>query len=136
MRKVNEKSAEVNRKLMDRYVPKIEELLTSEQLERLKQIHLQAAGIEAWLEPALAQELSLSEVQKAQLAELRNEYSRRQQQLDGDFLQRLSRIREMNTERDAKANDVLNESQKARLAELKGRAFDVSQLSFRRRGNN
>lgn len=136
MRKVNDKSAEINRKLMERFVPKMEELLTSEQSERLRQIHLQAAGIEAWLEPQMASQLDLSEVQKAMLAELRNDYSRRQQQLDGDFTQRLNRIREMNTERDAKAMEVLNDSQKAKLADLKGKPFDVSQLSFRRRGNN
>jgi hypothetical protein len=136
MRKVNERSAEVTRKLLDRFVPKLEELLTSEQIQRLKEIHLQAAGIEVWLEPSFAQQLDLSEVQKALLAELRNEYSRRQQQLDGDFTQRLNRIREMNNERDAKAIEILIETQKAKLAELKGKPFDVSQLSFRRRGNN
>jgi hypothetical protein len=136
MRKVSEKSAEVNRNLTARFLPKLEELLTSEQIKRLKQIQLQAAGIEVWLEPLWAKELDLSEVQKAQLAELRNDYNRRQQQLDGDFQQRLVRIREMNTERDAKATEILNDAQKTKLAELKGKPFDVSQLSYRRRGNN
>jgi hypothetical protein len=136
MRKVNERSLEVNRKLLARFLPKIEELLTGEQLARLKQIQLQAAGIEVWLEPLLAKELDLSEAQMTQLGELRNEYSRRQTQLDGDFQQRFSRIRELTAERDQQAMTVLNEAQKAKLEELKGKPFDVSQLSFRRRGNN
>src|SRR6478736_4322453 len=129
MRKVNEKSAEVNRNLAARYLPKLEELQTGEQIARLKQIQLQANGIEVWLEPLVAKELDLSEEQKTQLSELRNEYNRRQQQLDGDFQQRFARIRELNTERDAQAMTVLSEGQKAKLAELKGQPFDVSQLS-------
>jgi hypothetical protein len=133
MRRVNEKSAEVNRSLTAKFLPKLEELLTSDQIARLKQIQLQASGIEAWLEPLLSKELDLSDAQQTQLTELRNEYSRRQQQLDGDFQQRFARIREMNTERDAMALDVLNDAQKAKLAELKGKPFDVSQLSLRRR---
>jgi len=136
MRKVNEKSAEVNRGLTAKFLPKLEELLTSDQIARLKQIKLQASGIEVWLEPLLSKELDLTDAQQTQLTELRNEYSRRQQQLDGDFQQRFARIREMNTERDAKALEVLNDAQKAKLSELKGKPFDVSQLSLRRRGNN
>jgi hypothetical protein len=136
MRKVNEKSAEINRGLTAKFLPKLEELLTSDQIARLKQIQLQAAGIEVWLEPLMSKELDLSDAQQTQLSELRNEYNRRQQQLDGDFQQRFARIRELNAERDAQAIDILNDAQKATLAELKGKPFDVSQLSFRRRGNN
>ncbi|HEY2411251.1 MAG TPA: hypothetical protein VGI40_03365 [Pirellulaceae bacterium] len=136
MRKVNEKSSEVNRSLTAKFLPKLEELLSSEQIARLKQIQLQASGIEVWLEPLLSKELDLSDAQQTQLSELRNETSRRQQQLDGDFQQRFARIREMNVERDAKALEVLNDGQKSKLAELKGKPFDVSQLSLRRRGNN
>ena len=136
MRKVSEKSAEVNRGLMAKFLPELEELLTSEQIQRLKEIQLQAAGVDAWLEPALAKELDLSEAQKEQLAELRNEYSRRTQQIDGDFQIRIAKTRELNVERDAKAAELLEDSQRTKLGELKGKPFDVSQLSFRRRGNN
>jgi len=136
MRKVNEKSVEANRKLTARFMPKLEELLSSEQIERLKQIQLQAAGVELWVEPLWAKQLDLSEAQQVLLTQLRDDYSRRQQQIDGnDFLQRLNRIRELSTERDAKAVEILNEGQQAKLALLKGEPFDVSQLSFRRRGN-
>jgi len=135
MRKVNEASTDVNRKLLARFLPKVEELLTSEQLGRLKQIQLQAAGVEVWLEPLLAKELDLSEAQMTQLGELRKEYSRRQTQLDGDPQQRYARIRELNAERDKQALTVLSDAQKAKLEELKGKPFDVSQLGFRRRNN-
>jgi len=42
----------------------------------------------------------------------------------------------LNTERDNKGLELLMADQKAKLTELKGQSFDVSQLGFRRRGNN
>jgi len=137
MRKASEKTVDVSRKLAAAFQPKLEQVLTPDQIERLKQIQLQASGIDQWTEPEVAKVLDLSDEQKQKLAELRNEYSRRQQQLDGDFQQRFARIRELNTERDAKALELLTAIQKGKLEELKGPPFDVSQLGFgRRRGNN
>jgi len=137
MRKANEKTAEVTRKLAAAFVPKLEQLLTPDQLQRLKEIQLQASGVDMWTEPAIAKELDLSDEQNTKLTALRDEYSRRQQQLDGDFQQRFARIRELNAERDSKALDLLTAVQKEKLSALKGPPFDVSQLGFgRRRGNN
>ncbi len=137
MRKASEKTTDVNRKLAAAFLPKLQELLTPNQIQRLKQIQLQASGIDVWLEPDISRELDLNSEQQAKITELRNDYSRRQQQLDGDFQQRFAKIRELNAERDAKAVELLTAAQKARLEELKGAPFDVSQLGFgRRRGNN
>jgi hypothetical protein len=137
MRKVSEKTAEVNRKLTALFTPKLEQVLTPDQLQRLKEIQLQASGIDLWTEPAIAKELDLTDEQTGKLTALRDDYNRRQQQLDGDFQQRFARIRELNTERDNKALDLLTAVQKEKLTALKGPPFDVSQLGFgRRRGNN
>jgi hypothetical protein len=136
MRKASEKTAELNRKLAAQFAPKLEELVTREQLQRLKEIQLQANGIDAWTEPEVAKVLDLTEQQKAKLTELRNDYNRRQQQLDGDFQQRFARIRELNTERDKRALELLTADQRAKLTELQGPPFDVSQLGFGRRRNN
>jgi len=135
-KKVSEKTAEVNRKLTADFMPKLAEVLSPAQIHRLKQIQLQASGIDVWTEPEFAKELDLTDDQKTKLTELRNEYSRRQQLLDGDFQQRFARIRELNTERDNKGLELLTAEQKTKLTDLKGQAFDVSQLGFRRRGNN
>ncbi|HMC10925.1 MAG TPA: hypothetical protein VKH44_06530 [Pirellulaceae bacterium] len=137
MRKATEKSGDVTRKLTAAFLPKLEQVLSPDQILRLKQIQLQASGIDVWTEPEVAKELDFNDEQKAKLAELRSEYNRRTQQLDGDFQQRFAKIRELNAERDNKALDLLTAAQKARLAEIKGAPFDVSQLGFgRRRGNN
>jgi len=136
MRRASEKTADANRKLAAAFLPKLQELLTPDQILRLRQIQLQASGIDVWMEPETATELDLSKDQQARLKELRDDYNRRQQQLDGDFQQRFAKIRELNLERDAKALELLTTVQKAKLDELKGASFDVSQLGFRRRGNN
>jgi hypothetical protein len=136
MRRVSDSTAKVNRKLTADFLPKLAEVLSPEQILRLKQIQLQASGIEVWTEAEIAKDLELNEDQLKMLTELRNEYNRRQQLLDGDFQQRFARIRELNAERDNKALELLSAEQKARLTALHGAPFDVSQLGFRRRGNN
>jgi hypothetical protein len=136
MRKITEKTSTVNRKLATVFLPKLQELLTTEQIQRLKQIQLQANGVDSWLEPEFVKELDLTAEQSAKLVEIRAEYSRRQQQLEGDFTQRIVKSRELNAERDNRALGHLTDQQKGRLAELKGSEFDVSQLGLRRRGNN
>jgi len=136
MRRVSESTALVNRKLTTAFLPKLADVLSPEQIHRLKQIQLQASGIDVWTEAEVAKDLELNDEQLKKLTDLRNEYNRRQQLLDGDFQQRFARIRELNAERDNKALELLSTEQKARLMALQGAPFDVSQLGFRRRGNN
>ena len=125
MRKATEKTTLVSRKLVAEYLPKLEQVLQPVQIQRLKQIQLQASGIDVWTEPEIAKELDLSAEQQDKLTELKNDYSRRQQSLDGDFQQRFARIREMNLQRDQQALEVLSDEQKGKLNELKGAPFDV-----------
>src|SRR5205085_5321998 len=127
MRKTSEKSASANRKLAAAFLPKLAEILTPDQILRLKQIQLQASGIDVWIEPEIAKDLDLNNDQQAKLTELRNDYTRRTQSLDGDFQQRFAKIRELNAERDAKAIELLTAEQKAKMDELKGVPFDVRQ---------
>lgn len=128
--------ADMTRKLTAEFLPKLREVLNDEQLTRLRQIQLQAQGIDAFTEPEVSAALALSEAQNKQLAELRGEYSRKQQDLDGDFQSRFAKIRELNAERDKKALELLSADQKAQLASLQGKPFDTAQLGFGRRRNN
>lgn len=136
MRKVSEKTAELNRKLSAQFQPDLDQMLSPQQIERLKQIQLQAAGIDAWLEPEAAKQLELSDEQRQKLADLKAAYSRKAQRLDGEFQERLARTRELNAQRDRQAIDLLSDSQQANLKQLQGAPFDVNQLNSRRRGNN
>jgi hypothetical protein len=136
MRDVNEKTSAVTSKLTAEYMPKIQEVLSADQLSRLRQIQIQAQGADALVSAEIATVLELSSEQKKGLADLISEYQRKQQELTGDFQERFAKIREMNTERDNRAIDLLTAGQKEKYAVLKGQPFDVSQLRFGRRGKN
>src|SRR5436309_7211035 len=71
MRKASEKSTDVNRKLAAAFQPKLAEILTPDQILRLKQIQLQASGTDVWMEPEVAKELDLTNEQRAKITELR-----------------------------------------------------------------
>lgn len=132
-RKASEKTADVGRKLTAVFLPKLADLLEPPQIQRLRQIQLQASGLEVWSEPEIASELNLSSEQQQKVAELRSEFRRRVDRLDGDFQQRFAKSRELNAERDRQALALLTQQQQSKLVELQGAPFDLSQLSFRRR---
>jgi hypothetical protein len=131
------KMAEVNTRLVARFTPRLAEILVPDQLKRLRQIQIQAGGIDVLLEAETATDLGLTDEQKKSLTEIRDEYSRRQQGLfrgDGDQGDRSARSREMEEERDRKTSEVLTSLQRERLIALQGEPFDVS-LIRSRRGN-
>jgi hypothetical protein len=129
------KMGEVYARKAAEFAPRLKELLSPDQLKRLRQIQIQAAGIDALLEPEMVADLQLSEEQKTSLTALRDEYSRRTQGLfrgDGDQGDRSARTREIEEERDRKAGEVLTSLQREKLIELQGEPFDVSQIRSRR----
>lgn len=140
--KVMAKMTEINTKLNEEFTPQLAKLLSADQMVRLKQIQIQAQGATALTaNPEVAKELNLSEEQQRKLSDLQAEYARRQRDLfaSGDPQERLAKMRELSSERDAKMLAVLTDEQKQKFTALKGEPFDVSQLGFGgrgRRGNN
>jgi len=141
--KLMAKMAEINTKLNEEFTPQLAKLLSADQMGRLKQIQVQTQGATALTaNPEVARELNLSEAQRQKLSELQAEFARRQRDLftgGGDPQERFAKMRELNSERDAKMLEVLTEEQKQKFTALKGDPFDVSQLGFGgrgRRGNN
>jgi len=131
LRAVSAQTAAITNQLHDEFQPRLAAILEPGQLERLKQIQLQAQGAEALATPAVAAALALSDEQQRKLAELSAEYQRRQDQLTGDFQQRFARIRELNAERDKRAFALLTAAQKAKWDELIGKPFDLAALRRR-----
>lgn len=129
------KMAEVTVRLNNEYLPRLKRVLVPDQMKRLRQIQIQASGIDAMLEGDLAAELGLSEEQKKSLTAIRDEYSGTQSGLfrgEGDQQERNNKIRELSEERDRKASEVLTSDQNAKLVTLQGEPFDVSVLRSRR----
>ena len=101
---------------------KIAGLLDAKQLERLKQIRIQALGAGALMDDTLAKELSITDDQVAKFQSAMQEM--RQGGGGGN-------PGEMRAKMTAKAMEILSADQKAKLEALKGPAFDVSKLQMR-----
>jgi|GEM_PF-1109406 len=103
---------------------KIAGLLDAKQLERLKQIRVQALGAGALMDETLTKELSITDDQVAKFQSAMQEM--RQGGGGGG-----GNPGEMRAKMTAKAMEILSADQKAKLEALKGPAFDVSKLQMR-----
>ena len=101
---------------------KIAGLLDAKQLERLKQIRVQALGAGALMDETLTKELSITDDQVAKFQSAMQEM--RQGGGGGN-------PGEMRAKMTSKAMEILSADQKAKLEALKGPAFDVSKLQMR-----
>ena len=101
---------------------KIAGLLSPEQLARLKQIRVQALGAGVLMDESIAKELSVTDDQVTKL-----QSAMRDMRQGGGA----GNPGEMRAKMTAKAMEILNAEQKAKLEALKGPAFDVSKLQMR-----
>ena len=101
---------------------KIAGLLDTKQLARLKQIRVQALGAGALMDESIAKELSVTDDQVTKL-----QSAMRDMRQGGGA----GNPGEMRAKMTAKAMEILNAEQKAKLEALKGPAFDVSKLQMR-----
>ncbi len=145
MRELATKSAEATKKVNEKLEPKLKEALTAEQFNRLGEIKVQAAGVAAFADAAVAKELGLSDEQSKKIAAINEEGQKATRELfagarDGNAEEAMTKVREANAKTLAQATEVLDAGQKEKFAALKGKPFDVAQLSGRggrgRRGNN
>ena len=137
MAEFQRKGTEIAAKLNNDFMPKLKALISEDEIKRLKQIQLQSQGSGALTNQDVASELKLTDEQKKKLADLTTEYDRKQGVLlrgDGDQQERFAKLRELRTERDGKALEVLTAEQKEKFTALKGSPFDVAQLGFGGRG--
>jgi hypothetical protein len=132
--KAQEKMAEIGRTLNAKYTPQLKEILSADQFARLQQISWQAAGSQALTDEELAKQLALTQEQKDKIAAVNREYAQKLGGLrrggggGGNFQEAAARMRELNQQRDKAAEEILNKEQQDKLAQLKGKPFDVSQL--------
>ena len=128
-----QKMTAIGAKLNDEFTGKIKELVSADQLKRLKQIQIQVQGSAALTNPDVATELKISDDQRKQLIELGTEFGRKQRELftgGGSFQENAGKMRELATERDNKALALLNAEQKEKFTALKGSPFDTAQIGF------
>lgn len=131
---LREKGLEATRKVNEKFLPKLDEILNDGQKERLGQITLQVAGLtENLRNEDVSKKLNITPEQKEKLAGIAKTYRDKQAALGGqgqggDFQQRFAQMRELNDARDKELKGVLTAEQTAELDKLLGKPFDVSQL--------
>ncbi|MBS0204357.1 MAG: hypothetical protein JSS49_15745 [Planctomycetes bacterium] len=134
------KRAETARKVNEKFKPELAKILDAKQSERLEQIFVQAAGVQAYSDPTIAKALKISKEQEETIASINKEFTAKQRELftggggGGDMTERFAKMRELNTARDKDLEDVLTPDQKSQLAKMKGKEFDVAQLRGGRPG--
>lgn len=121
---------------------KLEEILTAEQIDRLKQIQLQMAGSRALADPEVQSKLGLTDEQKERLVKLRETYDeQRRAMFSGprdEEQDRRAQFEKMRNEQIEAAMQVLTAEQKEKFEQMKGRKFEMPRPSgdFRSRGGD
>jgi Spy/CpxP family protein refolding chaperone len=131
-----QKLTEANRALQAKFGEQLTEILKPEQLQRLKEISLQASGAAVLERDEITKALELSKAQQDKLAILGAEYGLKQRELfgqgaaggGGDPQERAQQIRKLGAEHTAKALEILTADQRQKFQGMQGKPFDLSQL--------
>lgn len=125
------KQAETSKAVAEKYKPKLAAVLDAKQVERLDQIAIQAAGSQAYSDPAVVKALNLTQDQQDKIASINKEYGEKTRELfsaGGAGGGGGEKMRELGQTRDKDIAAVLTADQTAAFAKLKGKDFDVAQL--------
>jgi hypothetical protein len=121
-------------KVQEQYDKQLAEILKPEQSERLGQIRLQIAGPEGVTTPEVAEKLGLNREDRQKVQTALREITQAARQGGRPTPEQRANLRE---QLETKLKELLSEEQLAKLKELQGKPFDVSQLQQpRRRTNN
>ena len=114
--------------------PKIAEILKPEQLARLKQIHLQVAGVQGLNNPEVVKALALTDDQRSKIKALQDDARTKMQGMQGmSREERMAKMLEIRKENMAKALEILTPPQKEQFTKLQGAKFEFDFSSLRRR---
>jgi Spy/CpxP family protein refolding chaperone len=135
-KKLNEANAEVTKVAYQQ----LGDVLTKEQVERVKQISRQQMGMRVFSDPEVVAALNLTDSQKSSLEGLSGDFQKESREVFGDFgkgkfdrekfQESQTKVEKIQKEYTAKMTDVLDDTQKAKYKELIGTPFDTAQLRF------
>ncbi len=125
----------------------VAEILKPEQVKRLRQIELQQQGVRALERAEVAEELGITDAQKADMQKVREEIEAKMQAMREERRgqqgppseERMAEFRKMREEAEAKVMAVLTDAQKQKLRDMMGEPFEMPPMEFGRgpggRGN-
>lgn len=132
--------AEIQKKVNEKFLPKLNEILDKGQQTRLHEIAIQAAGASALEDAAVVKDLALTKEQQDKIAAVIKETSGRGRGAGGGGGGGgAAAFRERRAEQLAKVTEVLTKDQQAQFTKMQGKPFDVSTLfagGGRRRRNS
>ncbi len=148
VKKVNESYREELTKAMEeatksvnaKMAPQVKDALSAEQYKRLQQIRIQALRDQAFTDAEVVKALGLKKEQQDKIADLGKEYGEKVRGLFGgggggggrtDFTEAQAKMKELNTEKEAKISEVLTKDQQDKFKALKGKEFDLASLQPR-----
>ena len=141
-----EKLAELNAKLDSEAYKQLGDILKKDQIDRLKQIDRQRAGVRSFMNPEVADALKLTDSQKTSIKGITGDFDKERREIMQDAFKdrpkgkgkggfgRLDpeiqkKIDKLQKEEMAKVVDLLDDSQKKTWKELTGTPFDFSKLT-------
>ena len=131
-KKLATKRAELTKQARTKILAAIDET----QAKRLRQIELQQQGAAALKDKRVADALQLTEEQQTQIKAAFDEQQEKTSELfkkgagQGNFRERFAKMAELRKETETKVLDTLNDSQKKRFEELKGKKFELKRRAF------
>ena len=132
------KSQEATAKLLEKFLPQVNEVLTDAQEERLQQISLQASGSAIYEHEDVVKALALTAEQKEKLAAVNKTYRDSREALGNAGRaagpEAFAKMRALSETRDKDLKAVLTADQVAALDKMLGKTFDVAQLRGGGRG--
>jgi hypothetical protein len=120
------KMTAANAKVNGEFMPKVKELLSPEQFNRLSQINIQRQGAAALARTEIANALKLTEGQKKKIADILAEYVRNEREafVNDKSGKAFAKANELRAKRDESAAAILSAEQQAIFDSLKGPHFD------------
>lgn len=131
------KTEETSKAVREKYLPKVKEILTPAQYERVQQIAWQASGVGAYADPEVVKALALTQEQQDKIAAINKAAGEKTRALftggaggEGNR----EKMQEINKTRETEIAAVLTAEQSAKWTTLKGKEFDTAKLRPMGRG--
>lgn len=124
-----EKMQAISKKMSEESTKLLADVLNADQQKRLKQITLQARGIEAFADEEVQKALKVTEEQRTKLAELASEVQAKRREImqgaQGDFQAAMQEMRAAQSAALEKAKALLSGDQKKSWSDLIGAPFEI-----------
>jgi hypothetical protein len=122
-------------KVPDAMMKALAEVLTTDQLKRLKQIQLQLKGAQAFMEADVQKTLKLTDEQLNNIKTIQKDANEERKELfammkEGQFAEAQKKMQELTKETDNKVTGVLNAQQRKMWKEMTGPEFKIAQPKF------